>query len=914
MNDRWRIPKAILKRELTSYFSSPTGYVFITLFVFLSAVASFWQEAFFNNNLANLDSLNSVFPYLLLFLIPAITMTLWAEEKRNGTDELLLTLPATDLEIVAGKYLAALAIYSVALLFSLSHLVVLWWLGSPDVGLMFSTYFGYWLMGAALMAVGMLASLLTSNLTVAFILGSVFCAVPVFIIHAGAILSGGLRRLVEGLSFTEQFRDLAAGVISFSSVLYFVSFALAMLYLNVALLGRRHWPSRKGSEPRGRHTLVRGAALVVIVASITVLAGRLGGRLDATAERLHSLSEETGKLIDGLDSAHPVFIQAYLSPVVPRRYLQTRNNIVSVLRELDAMGGDRIHAQILETEKYSPAAREAQDLYSIRPRPIAVWEQTAGSDAEIYMGIAFRSGGEEFVIPFFDPGLAAEYELMRSIRLVAHAERKKVGILETKAKLFGGFDFQTRVPTPDWSIVEELRKQYEVVRVRAGADYPGDIDVLIAVLPHTLEADELVRLTAYASQGHPLLLLVDPLPAFDMQLSPQPIPASPFPFNQPPPTPPTDIKPLMDAIGVAWSKEEVAWDQYNPHPQFGALPEEVIFVAAGNEAAEGAFNSDEPVSAGLQEMVLLYPGRLQPAAEAAEDQATEGETPEGETAEEEAEAGEGEAADETAARQTFEFVSLLETGRDSGVVPWRLVVQASLFGMQINPNPPHEADEEVHILAARVTGSAAENPVRAIVIADVDMMSEQFFELRRQGIENLNFDNVTFLLNAVDHLAGDESFVALRKHRPRHRTLEAVEARTRVYEQRRLEETQQAEADAEEQLQEAQARLDGAVETLRQRSDLDQQTKQIMVANLQQVENRRLAVARSNIEDRRQQQIERSRADMETSIRGIQSTIQLLAVVLPPIPALVLFVFVSLRRVRREKIGISPDRLVQDRR
>ena len=112
-----------------------------------------------------------------------------------------------------------------------------------------------------------------------------------------------------------------------------------------------------------------------------------------------------------------------------------------------------------------------------------------------------------------------------------------------------------------------------------------------------------------------------------------------------------------------------------------------------------------------------------------------------------------------------------------------------MFGVAINQDAPHNPDEGNHVLAARIQGKGSAGPLNAIVIADADLMSEQFFELRRRGIENLNFDNVTFLLNCVDQLAGDPSFIALRKRRPKQRTLEAVEARTRTYEAQRLHES-----------------------------------------------------------------------------------------------------------------------------
>ena len=906
-----RMVLAVLRRNFTSYFLNPTGYLFVTAFILLGAMAAFWRPAFFLDNLATLDQLDRFFPVLMVFFAPALAMNAWSEERRLGTEELLLTLPGRDADVVLGKYLAVLGIFTVALLLSLSHVAVLAWLGEPDPGLVAATYLGWWLLGAALLAVAMIGSLLSGNATVAFLIGAALCAAFVFA-DAAAEALGPAGALLAPLGVRTWLQPFGDGLVPLSGVLAFLGLAAVMLYLGVGVIGRRHVAGGERATEVAGHLAIRCLSLGAIAVSVATLAGRAGAAVDATSERLHTLQPATQAILEAIPEDRPVLVEAFVSPEVPEPYVTVRRSLVTLLRRFDELAGPRLEVAIRDTEPFTETASLAAENHGIVGRDVLTTEGARRGVEQIFLGLVFTSGPETFTIPFLDPGLPVEYELARSVRVVSRADRKRIGVVTTSARVFGGFDFQAMSSLPAWSLVEELRKQYDVEEVPAEGPYPDELDAVVAVMPSTLPQEGLDALREAIEGGLPALLLDDPLPTFDPTLAlglPADAGRSPLQQNQAPPTPKGDFAGFLAALGLQMGPD-VTWSAANPYPAFADAPPEIVFLSAGSGAGDGAappFDPGATISAGLQEMVLLYPGRLDagPPIPGAE----------------------------------LERQVLLTAHGPIGTTTSASLLQQGFLGPQLNPDPMRLADDRPAALAMRVTGTlppataseedeeetdagagdaaepgsapaddAAPRPIDVVVVADADLVSEQFFALRRRGIEGLEFDNVTFALNCIDVLAGDESFVALRTHRPSHRSLtrlEQVVARFTAVERERREE---AEAEAVEQLAEAQTRLDDRVAEIRGRDDLDDRTRSILERSVQDREQRRLTLAEARIEQEKDRAIAAARAEMEASIAATQQGIRVWAAVLPPIPALVLAGVLFARRRAREAEGVPLSR------
>jgi ABC-2 type transport system permease protein len=752
---------AVLKRNLMSYFSGVLGYLFIVVFV-IAAASSAFNAQFFTNNLANLDQLTEAFPYLLLFIIPAITMTAWAEEKRLGTDELLFTLPATDFEILLGKYFSLIIVYGIALAFSLTQLFVLGYYADPDWGLLLTTYFGYWLAGSTLISLGMFASVLTSSVTVAFVLGATICAVPIFIGHLvtsrPAIenptfsdrATDMFNSFCSELSLGERLGEFAIGVVPVSGVVYFLSLIIFSLYLNAVFIGRRHWASDQQGLPVGGHFAVRIVCLLVALLAgnsvVTTASEALGLRFDMTGEKLYTLSDTTHELVSKIENK--VTIQAFISPDVPRDYVGQQTRLKGLLRQYDRMS-NQIEVRFVDVTPFSEAAEEAEH-FGIVATPVQSEVDGRFQRVDVFMGAVITGSYDEVIVPFFDIGTSVEYELTRSVRTVSQEDRLTVGMLRTDAKVNGGFDMSSMRSSPEWRIQRELKKQYKVVEVSPDSNIEDEIDVLIAAMPSSLTDPQLANFVNYVKSGKPVLVLDDPLPLVDPRMSPsqqkpQQGGGGMFGGGQQPPEPRADegnAGPLVEALGISWQNDSVVWDQTNPHPTFVDLPPDYVFITPLNGNPE-AISTKTDVTSGLQELLMLYSGRIRPRENSG-----------------------------------LKFEPLLRIGQRSGISKWSDLMSPSFFGMQFQDpsRVRREQTGEADVVAAHITGEKGENhKVNVIYVADVDVVSDALFNVVQSDMHGLKLDNVKFILNCVDVLAGDTSYVDLRKRRPEHRTLKEVQ-------------------------------------------------------------------------------------------------------------------------------------------
>lgn len=225
----------IFKRELASYFATPLAYVFILIFLVLSGVFTFYLGGFFESGQANLSAFFNFHPWLYLFLVPAIAMRLWAEERKSGTIELLMTLPITRFDAVTGKFLAAWAFAGLALLLTFPMIITVNYLGEPDNGAILTGYIGSWLLAGAYLAIGSCMSALAKNQVIAFILAVSVCFL--FIVSGFPMVLDGfsgwapqwLVDAVASLSFLTRFDAISKGVIDLRDLLYFLTLIAAWL-------------------------------------------------------------------------------------------------------------------------------------------------------------------------------------------------------------------------------------------------------------------------------------------------------------------------------------------------------------------------------------------------------------------------------------------------------------------------------------------------------------------------------------------------------------------------------------------------------------------------------------------------------------------------------------------------------------
>ncbi|MEG3638629.1 Gldg family protein [Magnetococcus sp. PR-3] len=427
--------RLIAQKEFQSFFASPAAFLFLGAFLAATLFIVFWVETFFARNIADLRPLFQWMPLLLIFLVAALTMRSWSEERRSGTLETLLTSPVNPLDLILGKFLAGVALVMVGLALTLPFTLTVALLGPLDWGPVMGGYIATLFLAAAYVSIGLFTSARTDNPIVALILTSAICGLfyligsPTLTNLFGHEVSAFLAQLGTG----SRFESITRGVLDLRDLYYYLSVVGVFLALNLLTLERLKWA---GNPPTQRHK--RWAILTTLLVANFVAGnlwlGSIGWmRADMTAGQRHSLSEATEQQLNQLQE--PLQIRGYfsakthplLAPLVPQ--------IRDLLEEYAQISHGRVQVEFIDPQRSPSLEEEATSRYGIRPVPFQMASRHQASVVNAYFDLVIAYGDQHHKLGYADLIEVKakssreldvilknpEYAITQSIRKVMHA-------------------------------------------------------------------------------------------------------------------------------------------------------------------------------------------------------------------------------------------------------------------------------------------------------------------------------------------------------------------------------------------------------------------------------------------------------------------------------------------------------------
>jgi len=422
----------VAQKELGSFFSSPVAYLFLGAFLAISLFVFFWVDTFFARNIADVRPLFEWMPILLIFLVAALTMRQWSEERRAGTLEILLTLPVSPACLVLGKFLASFALVGIALILTLPLPLTVNVLGQLDIGPVIGGYIAALMLAAAYISIGLFVSARTDNAIVSLIGTALLCG-GFYLIGADALthlLGHHAGEILQLLGTGSRFESITRGVIDLRDLYYYLSLTGVFLTLNIYTLENLRWaPDRIESETH------RNWGLITFLATANFLAGNLWlhqigwMRIDLSEGQVYSISTATKNYLAELQE--PLLLRGYftaqthplLSPLVPQ--------LRDLLKEYEIAGHGKVQVEFVDPHESPEIEREANEKYGIRP-------------------VAFQSSGkyqESVISSYFDI-------------LVSYGDQtQKLGFRDLiELKAYGERDLDVRLRNPEYDLTRAIKK------------------------------------------------------------------------------------------------------------------------------------------------------------------------------------------------------------------------------------------------------------------------------------------------------------------------------------------------------------------------------------------------------------------------------------------------------------------------